>query len=817
MADSTKSYKTRNSDPLFEAAESSSEVKTAYSTAISNLSTANFIQLRQTLKFTQTAAFDDSNQTWEEYVKGNFEDYINQHSSPTASIRDITFTRPVPSVIKDFSPFVDQLVGINEVKEEFVINFLEQKYESAIASSNVEETSLPNFYQTLEDLGSVTDSYFDKYADNIPPADTRYENIMIPMDNYKELGQWNNWAPVFPLETRLSPINASIVGPTEVITALDKSNLDCLLMKTSFLMDGRFEQGELESVLPFEYATLEMTQTYSDGALSAQVISRSLLDLLGWSRDVVNISHALSADKVITNAIPQNKIYLGPNNQAITVAENKGSDLEKILASASFLMNLKSIIPGKARSYEDLVAKKESYSEILFYKIEKRSSVDAYYPVQTIWIPNIPQINPLEYIDTQVKYNKTYYYRVFAYNMVVGTKYYYDASTFEASYDSTTVIDYVAGPDPHTSVSDLAPVSTTTGGVPNVGYSVGTTQNLQQSGIVTTNPNLGAGLGFDPYGQKLGAINASGFKPLQTNQSAPPPVDLTSVAHPFFKVGVVCEPTVDLIRTEFFDFHGTILDDPPMIPDVNFISYVDVDNTITVDMRAQIGEYKGPAVILNSSEAQYIDDLRSVRGLSSSDLITYRTDDEIASFEIYRCDTLPTSYNDFSSKLRDTTSTLQRSDFDLIYSWSSSYEDKIEPNKIYYYMIRAVDIHGHKSFPSPVYKVTLVNDSGAIYPLIDTIEIKPPPKSQQKTKSFKKFLQLVPNVAQVMVDYEAGIKDSAGLMPSSAFGHEEDIELGVVAPKLFGKPGRTFKVRLVSKNTGKKLDLNITFNVENEL
>jgi len=83
---------------------------------------------------------------------------------------------------------------------------------------------------------------------------------------------------------------------------------------------------------------------------------------------VVNISHALSADKVITNAIPQNKIYLGPNNQAITVAENKGSDLEKILASASFLMNLKSIIPGKARSYEDLVAKKRAIVKYYFIK-----------------------------------------------------------------------------------------------------------------------------------------------------------------------------------------------------------------------------------------------------------------------------------------------------------------------------------------------------------------------------------------------------------------------------------------------------------------
>ena len=148
-------------------------------------------------------------------------------------------------------------------------------------------------------------------------------------------------------------------------------------------------------------------------------------------------------------------------------------------------------------------------------------------------------------------------------------------------------------------------------------------------------------------------------------------------------------------------------------------------------------------------------------------------------------------------------------------------------------MVRTVDIHGQKSYPSAVFQVQMVNDSGAIYPLIEVIDLVPPPKPQSKTKNFKKFLQLVPSIAQRMINYdESGLVDmNNGAILNSALTNT-GIVLGVKNPSLFGGyyssargghtdhwqmvPSKRLKIRLISKQTGKKIDLNVAFKVENE-
>jgi hypothetical protein len=241
-------------------------------------------------------------------------------------------------------------------------------------------------------------------------------------------------------------------------------------------------------------------------------------------------------------------------------------------------------------------------------------------------------------------------------------------------------------------------------------------------------------------------------------------------------------------------------------------------------MQAQIGEYKKAAVILDSAEADFIDALRTARGLGPTDPITYKTDDEVAGFEIYRTETKPSTYDDFAGQFRNSISTFHEGTAsEFIYAWGTAYIDEIVPNKTYYYMVRTVDPHGQKSYPSSVFKVQMVNDSGAIYPLIEAFDLKPPPEPQTNTKSFKKFLHLIPAVAQKMVNYEESGLIVDGKLVSSADQGGKPIILGEATPRLFGNDPNTtdklekFKIRLISKQTGKKIDLNVAFKVENEL
>ena len=68
-------------------------------------------------------------------------------------------------------------------------------------------------------------------------------------------------------------------------------------------------------------------------------------------------------------------------------------------------------------------------------------------------------------------------------------------------------------------------------------------------------------------------------------------------------------------------------------------------------------------------------------------------------FEIYRIDTQPNSYSDFTGNLiaiiGDNTAS------------AASYVDNVSPNTKYYYVFRAIDVHGNRSNPTDVYEIEL--------------------------------------------------------------------------------------------------------------
>ena len=75
----------------------------------------------------------------------------------------------------------------------------------------------------------------------------------------------------------------------------------------------------------------------------------------------------------------------------------------------------------------------EAYHETLFYKVEKwgvRSDGTLMgdengEPLQNFYFPNSTHLTEHHFTDTQVKYGKKYIYRIYAFEVVVGTEYWY--------------------------------------------------------------------------------------------------------------------------------------------------------------------------------------------------------------------------------------------------------------------------------------------------------------------------------------------------------------------------------------------------------
>ena len=94
---------------------------------------------------------------------------------------------------------------------------------------------------------------------------------------------------------------------------------------------------------------------------------------------------------------------------------------------------LKKVFKDNQRSLKDIFEGEECYSETLFYKISKYSNVIDDFGtrtrgplIQNIFIPNSSKVDLLNYIDTQVKYNKNYAYDVSAVKVVIGNEYRYE-------------------------------------------------------------------------------------------------------------------------------------------------------------------------------------------------------------------------------------------------------------------------------------------------------------------------------------------------------------------------------------------------------
>jgi hypothetical protein len=198
-------------------------------------------------------------------------------------------------------------------------------------------------------------------------------------------------------------------------------------------------------------------------------------------------------------------------------------------------------------------------------------------------------------------------------------------------------------------------------------------------------------------------------------------------------------------------------------------------------------------------------------------MITFKSDDPSIKFEVFKLDRRPTSYEDFKFgeyKQFETTG------FENPYkkAASAALEDFLEPNKKYYYTFRAVDVHGKISNPSPIYQLEISYDGASPFLITNIVSLIPEKvPAQSATKKLKKYLRIRPNFQQTLLNEEAtGIIDQNNQFNDNWFNEleneqqnpEKKIILGDEESPLWGK---TFKIRLTSKKSGKKIDLNVNF------
>jgi len=267
---------------------------------------------------------------------------------------------------------------------------------------------------------------------------------------------------------------------------------------------------------------------------------------------------------------------------------------------------------------------------------------------------------------------------------------------------------------------------------------------------------------------------------------------------------VIMTPTIKLVEIPILLSMGKVLAPPPLPPDVNVISYKGVTNRMMFYFNSQIGqEYQVPLSFGEEEERNNRIYLRNEK-LSTGDEILFKTVEAIAAVEVYRTQRRPENYEDFKGNLLMTVET----DVNAETSQSAGSIGKIirqRPNEKFYYMFRSLGYHRQVSNPSPVYEIELYNDGGVSYPIVRLVELGAiSPKTN--AKSVRNLIRITPRISQARVNEKAsGLVREDGTLGRAA---PSKVVLGSEDESLFGKK---FKIRITSKDTGKKIDLNINF------
>jgi|MDSV01.3.fsa_nt_gb hypothetical protein len=434
----------------------------------------------------------------------------------------------------------------------------------------------------------------------------------------------------------------------------------------------------------------------------------------------------------------------------------------------------------------------ERRSEVLAYRIEKYGGEPAGDSstqdlIQNFWIFNSKNLPvEMELIDTQVKYGEPYTYRVYAYTLVLSYKYRY------TDFRLTKQIGVEQGTaaiedDPETEDVDETVAAVATKYCLQF-YDPFTDELANQIFSVVSSEDE----------REISAV--AGFNTFATNG-----IDISE--HPQladFNFNV--EPCYKVIEVPLFEKTTAVYDNPPNNISVVPFHFVDDSNRVGFDIFpdgfSTATTYPIPITdndIL--TRTRYLNDKDS----TVTEYLPKFSESPARYIEIFRSSNKPTSFEDFDGKL------VSRIDLRIP---SEEYNrkgfiatDKIDVNKKYYYVFRFVNENDMPGPLSAVIEVELHNDGGYVYSLFDILdssEFKKDPFTVNSVQ-FKKIFQLEPNIQQMILDTE-----------NANFGNKASDEIDNVEVGMSGLEkiwDKKFKIRLTSKKTGKKLDINVTYNL----
>ena len=249
-----------------------------------------------------------------------------------------------------------------------------------------------------------------------------------------------------------------------------------------------------------------------------------------------------------------------------------------------------------------------------------------------------------------------------------------------------------------------------------------------------------------------------------------------------------------------------ITDLPPIAPGVNIIPYRGVEDKMLFLFDLQTDRVVQRYIYLNDEEKQHFEGIHNQQKITFCDLPTGGVEfqsegGDVEKFQIFRTTITP------EAVVGDNQSSMYQAAFgdepykEIMQANGSSLIDDIVPNTKYFYMFRTKDRNGHISNPSAIYRVEMVSEDGLIFPIIEAY-IPKLPKQETKYRKFAKYLEVKPSLLMSEPNWSAGDDNNISWRIGSR-GEETVFD-------------QKFLIRLTSIDTGRKVDLKVSFTNKKE-
>ena len=672
----------------------------------------------------------------------------------------------------------------------------------------------------LEDLSEYYKQYSEKYdnvsVDILQTYKNQFGNVITTFKDQETYDILNNNKSFFPMSIELK---FSKEEKNQFFDLLKELNFEYDSF-SSFIKDKVFTSDD-KFLQTFWQTSLKVFGDNS--SLDYFTSNHFQQDFDEWFKEYIqNEPQNVSIQQDIN--LNRNVSYIGGPTVQVELNVSNQSDLFDYLVKTNVNYKYRDILINNFRNFKDIVNGKLSNSDVIFFRIEKRDKITNNF-IQNIYIPNIPNIDVMSYVDTQVKYGKEYSYKIYATNLVYGTKYSYSlkdsknsiyfnpqdrkvlrdirdvSALVTAEQGNNTQIESFQSVTEALKVNSLinqsfynnditfddgailipigedVPMSgesneeSFTNLVPRRASSQFTFQQEEEENDFTQQP--------DRDDDTQGGIANPPFEPVQPVETEPKENLDTEIVF-----DVIYQPIVRLVECEYSDeLTIKVLDFPPTIPDISFYPILESNGMFNICIQDSYYEYEDYFTPILESDYEKLNlgliDPRT-GFIGEPQKIKFKGDGDTKEFEVFRTDIKPRSYRDFNLyktvKFPDEATILE----------------SIEPNKKYWYTFRTKDIHNNISNPTIIYEVEIYNDQLLFIPSFNVFEFE---KEELLTeKSFKKYIKISPNLIHKIWNEQ---NNRLGLGPVSVFDKE-------------------FMMKIKSKQTGRVMHVYFKFKIDKD-